>query len=64
MGVNLTTYIHDVRIGKAKELLLDDSLSIQKVAEMVGYRHEKHFMQIFKKTCGMTPSQFRFKKNS
>lgn len=63
MGINLTSYIHNVRIGKAKELLLDDSLSIQKVAESVGYRHEKHFMQIFKKICGMTPSQFRFKKN-
>lgn len=64
MGLNLTSYIHKVRIDRAKKLLLEGSLSIQKVAELVGYRHEKHFMQIFKKTCGMTPSQFRFKKNS
>ena len=51
-----------VRVEKAKKLLLESSLSIQKVAELVGYRHEKHFMQIFKKACGMTPSQFRFRK--
>lgn len=62
MGVNLLAYIHKVRIDKAKKLLLESSLSIQKVAELVGYRHEKHFMQLFKKNCGMTPSQFRFRK--
>ena len=62
MDVNLVAYIHKVRIDKAKKLLLESSLSIQKVAELVGYRHEKHFMQIFKKSCGMTPSQFRFRK--
>ena len=62
MDVNLVAYIHKVRIDKAKKLLLESSLSIQKAAELVGYRHEKHFMQIFKKSCGMTPSQFRFRK--
>ena len=62
MDVNLVAYIHKVRIDKAKKLLLESSLSIQKVAELVGCRHEKHFMQIFKKSCGMTPSQFRFRK--
>ena len=60
--INLMSYIHKVRVEKAKKLLLESSLSIQKVAELVGYRHEKHFMQIFKKACGMTPSQFRFRK--
>lgn len=64
MGVTLTAYIHKVRIDHAKELLLQDQLSIQRIAELVGYRHEKHFMQTFKKAVGMTPSQFRFKKNS
>lgn len=62
MDINLMSYIHKVRVEKAKKLLLESSLSIQKVAELVGYRHEKHFMQIFKKACGMTPSQFRFRK--
>ncbi len=62
MDVNLVAYIHKVRIDKAKKLLLESSLSIQKAAELMGYRHEKHFMQIFKKSCGITPSQFRFRK--
>lgn len=62
MDINLMSYIHKVRVEKAKKLLLESSLSIQKVAELVGYQHEKHFMQIFKKACGMTPSQFRFRK--
>lgn len=62
MGVNVTAYIHEVRIEKSKKLLLDSTWSIQQIAEQVGYRSEKHFMQMFKKICGMTPSQFRFKK--
>ena len=62
MGVNVTAYIHEVRIEKSKKLLLDSTWSIQQIAEQVGYRNEKHFMQMFKKICGMTPSQFRFKK--
>ena len=62
MGVNVTAYIHEVRIEKSKKLLLDSTWSIQQIAEQVGYQNEKHFMQMFKKICGMTPSQFRFKK--
>ena len=62
MGLNLTLYIHQVRIAAAKKLLTDSSMSLQQIAEAVGYRHEKHFMQIFKKLTDMTPSQFRFKK--
>lgn len=62
MGLTLTAYIQRLRIEKAKALLLDGQHSISKVAEAVGYRHEKHFMQTFKKLCGMTPSQFRFRK--
>lgn len=40
MDINLMSYIHKVRVEKAKKLLLESSLSIQKVAELVGYRHE------------------------
>ncbi len=63
MGVNLTAYIHKLRIEKAKELLLDPEQRISTVAEAVGYNCEKHFLQKFKQITGVTPSQFRFKKS-
>ena len=62
MGINLMTYVHTVRLEKAKEYLTNQNLSIVEIAENVGYSNEKVFIQRFKQYNGMTPSQFRFKR--
>lgn len=57
--VGFSDYLASVRITKAKELLGDYHLKIYEIAEMVGYRNVKHFMKVFKKVEGRTPSEYR-----
>ena len=58
-GQNFMDYLTDLRIGKAKELLSGDGLSVQDVAEMVGYRDLKYFSKLFKKVTGVSPSDYK-----
>ncbi|WP_078546766.1 helix-turn-helix domain-containing protein [Litchfieldia alkalitelluris] len=58
VGINFIDYLTELRIDKAKELLLQTDLKINDVAEQVGYRHS-YFNRIFKKQMGVPPSQYR-----
>lgn len=58
-GKNFVKYITDLRIEKAKELLLCTSKKSSEICEEVGYDDPHYFSSIFKKTTGMTPTQFR-----
>lgn len=58
-GQNFMDYLTELRIAKAKELLCDDALSVQDVAELVGYRDLKYFSRLFKKTTGVSPSSYK-----
>lgn len=58
-GQNFMDYLTELRINKSKELLCVDSLSIQDVAEMVGYRDLKYFSRLFKKVTGVSPSDYK-----
>lgn len=61
-GKNFIDYVHEVRINKAKELLLRSDMLIQEAASQVGYNNLNSFNRMFKKYTGSTPSEFR--KNS
>lgn len=52
-------YLTRVRMIKAKELLLNRKLSIQTVAEMVGYQSARYFTKLFHDSFGMYPSDYR-----
>ena len=58
-GQNFMDYLTDLRIGKAKELLSGEDLSVQDVAELVGYRDLKYFSKLFKKLTGVSPSDYK-----
>lgn len=58
-GQNFTDYLTATRMGKARELLLDQSVSVKEVCFKVGYNDPNYFSKIFKKVTGMTPSEFR-----
>ncbi|WP_099469534.1 helix-turn-helix transcriptional regulator [Konateibacter massiliensis] len=47
------------RMEHAKFYLRSSNMPIKKLAEFCGYHNELHFMRQFKKTEGMTPSEFR-----
>ncbi|MCR5227217.1 MAG: response regulator [Eubacterium sp.] len=59
LKVNFSDYIASLRIQRAKELLRDDSMSIQEIAEIVGYNDYFYFTKVFKKIEGISPSKYR-----
>ncbi|MGN1014159.1 MAG: helix-turn-helix domain-containing protein [Butyricicoccus sp.] len=59
IGVGFLAYLTNIRMEKAKKLLLSTSLSITEVAERSGYGDYRVFTKAFKKTEGITPSQYR-----
>ena len=59
LGLPFSEYLASRRIQKAKELLADETLSIDAIAEMVGYKDYFYFTKVFKKTEGISPSKYR-----
>ena len=59
IGVNFLAYLTNIRMERAKKLLLTTSLSIAEVAEQSGYGDYRVFTKVFKKSEGVTPSQYR-----
>ena len=59
IGVGFLAYLTNIRIEKAKKLLLSTSMSVTEIAEFSGYSDYRVFTKVFKKTEGITPSQFR-----
>ncbi|WP_367649747.1 helix-turn-helix transcriptional regulator [Paenibacillus sp. NEAU-GSW1] len=58
-GVNLSEYIDNCRVRRAKELLKEDELKVREVAVGVGYEAAHSFTRFFKKATGMTPQEYR-----
>ncbi|CAG7629900.1 HTH-type transcriptional activator RhaR [Paenibacillus solanacearum] len=58
-GVNFIDHLNDIRIGKARELLIGTDLSIQDISVRSGYRNITSFNRMFKKWTGMTPGEYR-----
>jgi len=59
LQMTFSDYIAQLRIQSAKELLRDESLSIQEIAERVGYNDYYYFTKVFKKVQGISPSKYR-----
>ncbi|MDR4887534.1 AraC family transcriptional regulator [Fredinandcohnia sp. QZ13] len=52
-------YIQEVRMNKAKDLLLHTNLSLLHIAIQVGLEYQSSLTRLFLKHEGITPSQFR-----
>lgn len=52
-------YLQAVRIEAAKAMLESDDAPIQTVACDVGYDDAAHFRELFKRSSGMTPAEYR-----
>lgn len=51
-------YLQQVRVDKAKKLLLTTDMNIQQIAYEVGYENVSFFIRIFKKVTACTPTQW------
>ena len=57
----LKKYIQKLRCEKACKLLEQDDMSIEALAEQVGYSDTKQFFYLFKRNVGTTPGKYRSK---
>lgn len=61
---NTTNYtfkelLQEKRLTKARQLLMESSMPITEIAELVGYDNISYFYRIFKKKFGLTPKKLR-----
>ena len=56
-GVTISEYYQQKRLGAAKQLLFEGNLSVNKIADVLGYSSIYAFSKAFKKKYGIAPSK-------
>ena len=64
VGSTFKDYLIIFRLTEAKKLLITTDLSVEEIAEQVGYVNVNNFVQIFRKRESVTPLQYRKKFSS
>lgn len=59
MGKTFVEYLTEIRMDRAKELLMCSSMETSEIGYEVGYKDPHYFSYIFKKTQNCTPKEFR-----
>lgn len=59
MGKTFVEYLTEIRMDRAKELLMCSSMKTSEIGYEVGYKDPHYFSYIFKKTQNCTPKEFR-----
>ena len=58
-GISIITYINNIRLEHARELLLNTSLSIEEIRYRTGFNSRNLFYKNFKNKFGVTPKKYR-----
>jgi AraC-like DNA-binding protein len=58
-GKSAQEYIHLKIMDIAKDRILDTSKSVSEIAYELGFKYPQHFTRMFKKSIGVSPSEFR-----
>ena len=58
-GMTISRRLFQLRINRAKQLLLESTLPISEISLQVGYTNFSHFTHIFHRETGVTPGDFR-----
>ena len=58
-GENFSSYLTKIKMNHAKQLVMEGKLKMYEIAEQVGYVNAKYFAEQFKKSVGMTPSEYK-----
>ena len=59
MNMTMQEYIYHLRLTRAQELIVGTNLYYKQIAEMVGLSDYRALIYLFKKTIGITPSEYR-----
>lgn len=62
VGIGITDYMNTVRIQHAKKMLDEETCMIYEVAEKNGFGSSQYFSKIFKQVTGLTPNEYKRKK--
>ena len=63
-NVTPVSYINKSRIDKAKILLDSGDYRNDEISSLCGFDEIKYFYAVFKKITGMTPKEYKFKRNA
>ena len=58
-GCTITEYIQQRRMSQAEALLVKTDLTIKQVAQSVGYTSASRFAELFRKSTGLLPLEYR-----
>lgn len=61
-GKTFGDIVKNVRLKKARTLLKTKNMTVENIADSVGYQNVEHFNRLFKKRYGITPVQYRNKE--
>lgn len=59
LNKNYMTFVREIRINYAQQLLDDSKYSIVDICNLSGYKSYKHFVKVFKSVTKMTPTEYR-----
>ena len=59
LGENFSTYVNRKKIERSKKLLRDSQMSVSQIAKEVGYQDAGHYIRLFKRFEGVTPTIYR-----
>ena len=58
-GYNYLEYVNRSRVKRAKELLLQDVLSVSEIGNKIGFASTQSFLRVFQRYEGLTPGKYR-----
>ena len=58
-GTSIVSHINSLRIGAARELLINSSFNSTEIAYRTGFESPKYFYRVFKKETGFSPAAYR-----
>ncbi|HHX50060.1 MAG TPA: helix-turn-helix transcriptional regulator, partial [Clostridia bacterium] len=61
MGCTIIEFLNKVRMEEAKKLLRNPEFNVVQVAYDLGFKDPGYFTKVFKRSEGITPSEFREK---
>lgn len=59
VGEMFSEYVEKLRMGKAKQLLLQENCSVNEISEQIGYNSAHSFRRAFKRYYGLSPKELR-----
>lgn len=58
-GTSVFAFWNHIKMGEAKQMLIEQNRSVTEVAHAIGYKNQRHFSTAFKKKYGISPSRIK-----